>query len=363
MMHSVPTLRSWFGQTSRYHPFGLWLPGFLAFSLGILLACSSDEGGTAGPAAAHDASSKGGSGGHSFDASPEETSTGGHFIDASPQETSTGGSSGNAVVVPPESSFVQADIGSYALGEAIKAAESGDTGLNTVDGEGCEVMLAIVRDFKGANEPGGHPDFAVFVGADATLGLVTSALGTDRKPVYHSACEASFDPQACPFGQQTTNQNNFDQWYRYTENVNKVYQLFLKFAPHEGVYTFMSSAFFPLDNKGWGNTPGYDHNFGFTTELHTRFKYEGGEIFRFTGDDDVWVFINGELAVDLGGLHPPVSKTIELDAIAADFGLVKGKAYSIELFHAERRPEGSNFRVDTNLDFLDCGSVVLDRPK
>jgi hypothetical protein len=31
--------------------------------------------------------------------------------------------------------------------------------------------------------------------------------------------------------------------------------------------------------------------------------------------------------------------------------------YSLELFHAERHTDGSNFRVDTNLGFVDCGTV------
>jgi len=100
------------------------------------------------------------------------------------------------------------------------------------------------------------------------------------------------------------------------------------------------------------------HNFGFTTELHTTFRYNGGEHFTFTGDDDLWVFINGRLALDLGGLHSQVSGTIDLDGSATTLGISKGSNYSLELFHAERHTTASNFRIDTNFVFVDCGVIV-----
>jgi fibro-slime domain-containing protein len=127
-----------------------------------------------------------------------------------------------------------------------------------------------------------------------------------------------------------------------------------------GCSRFESNAFFPLDDAALGNQ-GRDHNFHFTTEVHTRFLYQGGETFRFTGDDDLWVFINNRLAIDLGGVHGAQSDEIDLDARAGELRISTGNVYRLEFFHAERHTSESNFRVDTNLAFVNCGEIIPDR--
>jgi fibro-slime domain-containing protein len=274
-----------------------------------------------------------------------------------------GGAGGSSM--PPLTGVTPGQIGGYKLGDPVTADMPGDSK--------CDALLAVVRDFQGANQPGGHPDFESFAGDQPTTGLVAAMLGPDHKPVYASMCEAGAAGGGgggrgrnrggpCPYGQMTTSKAAFDQWYRFTDGVNKPYLLYLQFQDNNGVSTFASDHFFPLDGAGWGNSgsdaEGALHNFGFTTELHTKFKYGGGETFRFTGDDDLWVFINDKLALDLGGLHPEASGTINLDQAAPMLGITKGGTYSMDLFHAERHTNASNFRVDTNFAFVDCGTVI-----
>jgi len=109
-------------------------------------------------------------------------------------------------------------------------------------------------------------------------------------------------------------------------------------------YGYINDNFYPIDGRGFGNY--YNgHNYHFTFELHTRFSYQGGEVFTFRGDDDVWVFINNELAVDLGGVHKAEDSTIYLD----NLGLSIGGNYPFDLFYNERHIVLSDLRLFTSI--------------
>ena len=204
-------------------------------------------------------------------------------------------------------------------------------------------LTGTVRDFKDD-----HPDFERNEGdtsADGTKfkfgldkGITTNSLGLDQKPIYKGG---SFS---------TTTQANFDQWYRDVAGVNQSKDFEITLTKQDnGVYRYENTDFFPINGELFGNYRD-NKNFHFTYELHTRFTYNGGEVFNFKGDDDVWVYINGKKVIDIGGVHSAIEANVSLDAVASDIGLVQGESYTLDFFFAERHTTKSNLIIETTLE-------------
>lgn len=263
--------------------------------------------------------------------------------------------------------------GSSSGGSSGAGFGGGGDGGGGTDGSrgdgGCGPNLAgVVRDFRAWKDGAGHPDFERYMG-EGQRKMVLPALGADFKPQYNPNPDpAAGTPNPGAPGAQKfiTSADSFAQWYRDTPDVNQRFEFALVLTESDagtGVSTYQSTAFFPIDGKGYGDEGlkgegDVAHNFGFTFELHTEFKYNGGEVFGFTGDDDLWTYINGKLAIDLGGLHNAQNAQVDLDESAASFGLVKGQTYPLDVFHAERHSDKSNFRIDTSIEFTNCTQIV-----
>ncbi|NUO51730.1 MAG: fibro-slime domain-containing protein [Polyangiaceae bacterium] len=198
------------------------------------------------------------------------------------------------------------------------------------------VLVGTLRDFRDD-----HPDFEQGVlGADR--GIVMSELGADGLPVYAGS----------PATPTTNGAASFDTWYRDTPTVNQTAQISIELARGGGVAAIADPTFFPIDDRLFGNQ-GREHNYHFTLDARLTFERRGGEVFAFSGDDDLWVFVDGRLALDLGGVHSTESGSFEVDDLAGPLGLETGERYELAIFFAERQTTGSTFQLALS-DFAVC---------
>lgn len=192
---------------------------------------------------------------------------------------------------------------------------------------------------------------------------MTTVTGTDKKehsvPIYGMAVDAY---KSIVLTDNGTGTYSFEAGYsgtkkdvRYDQESGTIYN---------GTNGGDESGFYPLENLGY-EQPGLltatskvnngAKNGGFTLRGESQFVYNKASklYFTFTGDDDVYMYINGTLALDLGGAHGRNSKTVNLnDLDATKYGLKEGQVATFTFFYMERCSDASTFGIKTNMELV-----------
>ncbi len=243
----------------------------------------------------------------------------------------------------------------------------------------------VVRDFRERTVEGGHPDFEnpPNPGLGRYAGNVAAALDPFNNPaftgagfkiasqwrdsenrvicpsLYNEALGDTAGSAAQPSTAGITSAESFSQWFREQLGVNTSAPLTITLNrnPATGMYVFDDTedplyaylgGFFPIDNQLFGNSGGSpDHNYHFTFELQGDFVHDAsqGYNFKFDGEGDIWVFINGQLVIDLVGVHAALDQYVDL----ARLNLTDGETYPLHFFFAQRLRPQSHFRIETNI--------------
>ena len=310
---------------------------------------------------------------------------------------------------------------SYGVEETVDSAKRGIT-INMFNYDTAGINEGHSLKFSNGSD-GGNEDYNKYRGPfDLSLGIMQKRLGEDSYPIVDKGKKESssylFSTKEGT-GKEFYSDANYlfkqdaDGYYEYDSTKN--FAQFNKNTKEFTVYKVPGSSkdpidlqqgskhgsFFPFntlgDHKYWGipqiSEKSPDFHFGMT--MSAKFiqpkdgKINGNNmVFEFSGDDDVWVYIDGVLVLDIGGIHNSVSGSIDfaegtvkvgsnnytLKNLFKEAGAEKEgdfvsrkdifkdyTVHTINFYYLERGKGDSNCKLKFNLPTVPDGSVKVQK--
>lgn len=308
---------------------------------------------------------------------------------------------------------------SYGVEETVDSAKRGIT-INMFNYDTAGINEGHSLKFSNGSD-GGNEDYNKYDGATRlSLGIMQKRLGEDSYPIVDKGKEESssylFSTKAGTGKEFYPGANHLfkqdaDGYYEYDSTKN--FAQFNKNTKEFTVYKVPGSSkdpidlqqgskhgsFFPFNTLGdskYNDIPQIseaspDFHFGMT--MSAKFiqpkdgKINGNNmVFEFSGDDDVWVYIDGVLVLDIGGIHNAVSGSINFADGTVTFGnnntdlktlfknangegdFVSEKnifkdytMHTINFYYLERGKGDSNCKLKFNLPTVPDGSVTVQK--
>jgi fibro-slime domain-containing protein len=226
----------------------------------------------------------------------------------------------------------------------------------------CEIYASLVFPDSELRLRNSAHAYGRFVGKDLFMEN-SPGLHIDTRPLVDPeiVCGNPINDTAGTAGPTATgginNALTFDQWFADRPGANLSVQYSITLVENaSGVFEYVTDSFHPIDGRLLLNE-GQAHNYNLTYAIQASFVYDecAGQFFEFAGSDDAWLFVGGNLAMDLGGIIPGTAQYVEMDRL----GLTDGETYQVSFFYAQRQSLEAGFSMRTNIPFATTAAPAV----